>query len=226
MAYMHSKDAVDGFFLESLSEVYRVDGVYRRWVKRILDIVLSLAALCIVLPLVLVLAGYIALRQGRPFYIQDRIGREGRVYRLVKLRTMVPDADARLETYLAACPEARREWDLTKKLKRDPRVTPIGRVLRKFSLDELPQFWNVLCGDMSLVGPRPMMLPQVAEYEGRAYFQLRPGITGTWQVRGRNETTFADRARYDDAYDRDLCLLGDLRLLVETVFVVIKGTGY
>jgi exopolysaccharide production protein ExoY len=118
------------------------------------------------------------------------------------------------------------EWDVTQKLKHDPRVTRFGQVLRRSSLDELPQLWNVLIGDMSLIGPRPMMTSQVALYPGKAYYSLRPGITGHWQTAGRNSTSFEARADYDTAYERDLCLGNDLRILMRTVTVVLKATGY
>lgn len=139
---------------------------------------------------------------------------------------MIVNADAQLETYLASDPTARAEWDSTQKLKVDPRITRFGRILRKSSLDELPQLWNVLKGDMSLVGPRPMMPCQRDLYPGSAYYRLRPGITGPWQVSRRNESTFADRARFDTDYDRTLSLGTDIGLLISTVRVVVRATGY
>jgi lipopolysaccharide/colanic/teichoic acid biosynthesis glycosyltransferase len=138
---------------------------------------------------------------------------------------MILDADQKLETYLASDPAARAEWDEKQKLVHDPRITRVGRLIRKSSLDELPQLLNVLMGDMSLVGPRPMMPDQRALYPGRAYYDLRPGITGPWQVSERNETSFADRARFDDKYHHDLSLATDLRLLGCTVKVVLRATG-
>jgi lipopolysaccharide/colanic/teichoic acid biosynthesis glycosyltransferase len=167
----------------------------------------------------------VALDGGAPFYRQDRIGRGGRLFRLVKIRTMVPGAEALLARHLAACPAARAEWDRTQKLARDPRVTRIGRLLRASSLDELPQLWNVLRGDMSLVGPRPMLPEQRALYPGRAYYALRPGLTGPWQVSARNRSGFADRAGFDQAYHAGLSLAGDLRLIAATVRVVLRRTG-
>jgi len=139
---------------------------------------------------------------------------------------MVADADSRIAEHLERDPAARAEWDRTQKLKEDPRVTRFGQVLRRTSLDELPQLWNVLIGDMSLVGPRPMMTSQQALYPGLAYYALRPGITGYWQTSERNDTTFEARAFYDDAYEEDLSLSTDLRVLVRTVGVVLKATGY
>lgn len=204
----------------------RPQGAYRLVFKRVLDVTLVLLALPIVLPVVLLLALAI-LRDGHaPFYWNDRVGRSGRIFRMLKLRTMVHDADARLEAHLASDPEAAAEWASTQKLKCDPRITRFGRILRKTSLDELPQLWNVLKGDMSLVGPRPMMPNQRVLYPGRAYYALRPGVTGPWQVSDRNESTFAARADYDLDYHRNLSFTHDLRLLMQTVAVVLRGTGY
>jgi lipopolysaccharide/colanic/teichoic acid biosynthesis glycosyltransferase len=201
-------------------------GPYRSVFKRVFDVTAVLAASPIVVPLVAVLAAVVALDGGKPFYGQERVGKDHRVFRMWKLRSMVCDADARMETYLAADPELRREWNETQKLKRDPRITGFGRVLRKCSLDELPQLWNVLKGDMSLVGPRPMMVSQQALYPSVVYYRMRPGITGYWQTSARNDTTFADRAKFDAEYDRDLSLATDLRLLARTVRTVVRGTGY
>ncbi len=139
---------------------------------------------------------------------------------------MVPDAEMRLQACLAEDPKARAEWDATQKLKDDPRVTRMGRFLRKSSLDELPQLWNVLRGDMSLVGPRPMMLSQRAMYPGTAYYALRPGITGFWQVSERNDCEFAQRARFDADYQSRVSFLVDLTILMRTVRVVLRATGY
>ena len=199
---------------------------YRGAFKRLLDVTLVLAAAPIVLPVVFALALLVKLQGGQAFYSQPRVGRHGRIYTIWKLRSMTRDADQALEAHLAANPEARVEWDRTQKLKNDPRITKLGRVLRKSSLDELPQLFNVLRGDMSLVGPRPMMPEQQALYPGTAYYKLRPGITGMWQVSKRNESTFADRARFDTQYDRRLSLLTDIKLLLATVRVVLRGTGH
>ena len=204
----------------------RGGGLYRAGVKRLLDIAAILAAAPVVLPIVAVLAIGVAREGGRPFYCQVRVGRGGKPFRMWKLRSMVNDADERMEAYLAENPDARAEWDSTQKLKSDPRVTRFGQFLRRSSLDELPQLWNVLAGDMSLVGPRPMMLNQQSIYPGEAYYRLRPGITGYWQTAGRNKTTFEARAEFDAAYEAELSLMTDLRILARTVGVVLKGTGY
>lgn len=200
--------------------------LYRDFGKRLFDVTLIILALPFVLPVIAVLAVLAALDGGNPFYSQLRVGRSGTPYRIWKLRTMVPDADALLERHLEANPEARAEWDKTQKLKNDPRITPMGRLLRRSSLDELPQLWNVLRGDMSLVGPRPMMLNQRSLYPGLDYDALRPGITGPWQVSARNETSFADRAQFDTSYYYTLSLATDLRLLRATFRVVLRATGH
>lgn len=202
------------------------DGLYRRSLKRVLDCTLVLVAAPFVAPLILIIALVVRLDGGPAFYSQERIGRNGRIFRIWKLRSMKVGADALLEAHLAADPAARAEWTSTQKLKDDPRITPVGRPIRKVSLDELPQVWNVLRGDMSLVGPRPMMPEQAPLYPGVAYYRLRPGLTGFWQIRDRNRTTFAGRAAYDTRYAERLSLLTDLRVLAATVRVVLRGTGY
>jgi exopolysaccharide production protein ExoY len=199
---------------------------YRSFFKRLLDSFIVLISAPFTLPIVGLLALLVAIEGGSPFYHQVRIGRKGRPYKMWKLRTMVIGADEKLEAYLAQNASAKLEWESTQKLKSDPRITRFGRMLRKTSLDELPQLWNVLKGDMSLVGPRPMMPFQQELYPGSAYYKLRPGITGPWQVTDRNTSTFAERARFDAGYDQNLSLKTDLRLLRATVRVVVKGTGY
>ncbi|MBC7153943.1 MAG: sugar transferase [Rhodobacteraceae bacterium] len=200
--------------------------IYRHGAKRLLDILFVLLTLPISVPITLAMIACVAFDGGRPFYRQKRIGRGGRVFHMIKIRTMVPGADALLERYLSENPAARREWDEDQKLKSDPRITRVGCFLRKSSLDELPQLWNVLIGDMSLVGPRPMMVEQESLYPGKAYFELRPGITGLWQVSDRNDSCFADRATYDSRYLSALSLSQDISILLKTVTVVLRGTGY
>jgi exopolysaccharide production protein ExoY len=194
--------------------------------KRALDVVLVLSGGALVLPVVLLLALLVRMDGGPAFYLQPRVGRHGRVFRLWKLRSMVPDADKALQTYLDDHPAEKAEWDLHQKLRHDPRLTRFGALLRRYSLDELPQLWNVLTGDMSLVGPRPMMPNQRSLYEGTAYFDLRPGLTGPWQVSERNSCSFADRALYDEQYAASVSLTRDVGIMIKTFGVVIHGTGY
>lgn len=202
-------------------------GAYRYFFKRVLDLTLVIVSLPVVFPLIACLAVLVAvLTGGKPFYTQLRVGKGGERFRMWKLRTMVKNADAQLESYLQQDPEARAEWDNTQKLKKDPRITPIGRLLRKTSADELPQLFNVLNGTMSLVGPRPMMIEQQAFYKGKDYYQLRPGLTGLWQVSDRNECEFGGRVAYDNIYNRTLSLKTDIHILFKTIGVVMRATGH
>lgn len=201
--------------------------LYRQLFKRLFD----LAFVIVTLPFSLTLIGFCALalwiEGGNPFYTQARLGKNGKVFRILKLRTMVRDADAVLEDYLARDPEMRREWDELQKLRNDPRVTPVGAFLRKTSLDELPQLVNVLLGEMSIVGPRPMMPEQLVMYgEPSAYFALKPGITGLWQVSARNTARFSYRNDLDAEYERALSLTQDIAILFKTVGVVLRPTGH
>lgn len=200
-------------------------GLYRNGLKRALDLLLVLVSLPVTLPLIVLLAGAVWAGGGSPFYAQDRVGRGGRIFRMWKLRTMQPDAERVLQAHLARDPALRAEWDAHQKLRDDPRITPLGHLLRKSSLDELPQIWNVLRGDMSLVGPRPMMPCQQPLYDGEAYYALRPGLTGLWQVSARNDSVFAYRAACDSRYDQRLGLWTDFRIILFTFVVVMRGTG-
>lgn len=199
--------------------------LYRRFGKRALDLALVLAFAPIVIFVVAILAMMVALDGSNPFYSQSRVGRNGRLFRIWKLRTMVVDADEQLKTLLASDPQAALEWEATQKLRVDPRITRAGHFLRRASLDELPQLYNVLVGDMSLVGPRPMMPEQRSLYPGREYYRLAPGLTGLWQVSERNSSTFEARASYDAAYERGLSFALDVQTLGRTVGVVLKQTG-
>lgn len=201
--------------------------VYRRHAKRALDIAIVLLA---ALPagLIVLVSALIAILQegGSPFYRQDRIGMHGRIFGMWKLRTMVMGADQVLDSYLSENPAARAEWDHHQKLRNDPRITRFGHFLRRTSLDELPQLWNVLTGDMSIVGPRPMMCNQRALYPGTEYYVMRPGITGFWQTSSRNDSSFHERAGYDQEYYRALSFSTDLQIIGRTFGVVLRGTGH
>lgn len=198
---------------------------YRSFVKRAIDVVLVLLAAPVVLTVVLILAFFIALDGHNPFYSQMRIGKNGKHFRIWKLRSMVWDADVQLQKYLETNPKAKREWDATQKLRSDPRITRIGHIIRKSSIDELPQLWNVLTGAMSLIGPRPMMVQQQSQYIGQTYYEMLPGITGLWQISDRNNCDFVDRVGYDDKYYASVSFKEDLRILTKTVGVVLRGTG-
>lgn len=201
-------------------------GIYRNAAKRAFDLSAVLLSSVIVVPLIAVLALLVAFDGQAPFYLSDRVGLRGRTFRMLKLRTMVENADVRLAEHLKHDAGALREWNDTQKLKLDPRVTALGRFLRKTSLDELPQLWNVVVGDMSLVGPRPMMPSQRAIYPGLSYYGLRPGLTGLWQISDRNECTFSERANFDNLYDDRLSFGHDVVILFKTVGAVTRGTGY
>lgn len=201
--------------------------VYQSVGKRALDISLIVLSAPISVFVILVCALALMMEGGQPFYRQWRLGRNGQKFRILKLRTMVVDADKQFEHLMRSDPELRQEWETTQKLKNDPRITPVGNFLRKTSLDELPQLWNVLIGEMSLVGPRPMLPEQLPLYgPSRSYFSLRPGITGLWQVSARNENTFSVRSRVDAVYARSLGFWQDVVLLIKTFGVVVKRTGY
>ncbi len=201
--------------------------IYRHLCKRVVDILFVLLTLPFSVPIIAICALALWMEGGNPFYTQDRLGAGGKRFSILKLRTMVRNADQVLESYLASDPAMRREWDELQKLRNDPRVTRVGRILRKTSLDELPQLLNVLFGDMSLVGPRPMMPDQLEMYgEPRAYFALRPGITGLWQVSARNNSRFTYRNEVDGAYERALTMKMDLTILFKTIGVVLRPTGH
>ncbi len=200
--------------------------LYRAGLKRVFDVVLVLLGLIIALPIIAIMA-LLVMRDGHaPFYTQQRIGKNGKLFRMIKMRTMVHNADALLQEKLKSNPDVHAEWTTSQKLKDDFRITRVGRILRKTSLDELPQLFNVLLGSMSLVGPRPMMPSQKALYPGQAYYRMRPGITGFWQISERNNCEFRDRAVFDAHYETSMSFATDLRVLFQTVSVVLRGTGY
>ncbi|MBE6441919.1 MAG: undecaprenyl-phosphate galactose phosphotransferase WbaP [Desulfovibrio desulfuricans] len=196
--------------------------------KRATDILLCAVGAAVLLPLGLLLALAIRLDSPGPvFYRQRRIGRDGREVRIFKFRTMVADADAVLRRLLADDPALREEWARDQKLRHDPRITRVGRFLRKVSLDELPQLINVVTGDMSLVGPRPIVASEIPKYGPvyEEYCMVRPGITGLWQISGRNNTTYGERVAYDHYYINNWSVWMDLWILAKTVPVVITGYG-
>jgi Undecaprenyl-phosphate galactose phosphotransferase WbaP len=196
--------------------------------KRFIDIALSALGLIFLSPFFGLMALLIALdSRGGVFYRQPRLGRNGETFGVIKFRTMYENAERILERELRLDPELREEWDCYQKLKRDPRITPVGGFLRRFSLDELPQLWNVLKGEMSLVGPRPMLIDQRRLY-GEAYaeyIRVLPGITGLWQISGRNATTFARRAELDLEYIRCRSIGLDIYILIKTIETILWRQG-
>ncbi|MBN2451865.1 MAG: undecaprenyl-phosphate galactose phosphotransferase WbaP [Lentisphaeria bacterium] len=201
---------------------------FPRACKRCIDLAVVLAATPVLLPLTLAIAILVRLTSPGPaFYSQARLGRDGRPFRMWKFRTMDTAAEQILRHHLEANPEAREEWERTRKLRHDPRVTPLGASLRRLSLDELPQFWNVLLGNMSLVGPRPIVqaeTPLYGEMMG-LYTRVRPGLTGLWQVSGRNAIPFDERVALDAFYVRNWSVWLDLYVLLKTFPAVASGDG-
>lgn len=197
-------------------------------VKRCFDLLVASAIIALFLPIFVLICLQARLTSTGPiFYGQRRIGRNAREFTAWKFRTMVMNADEVLEQHLRDNPQLRQEWNVDHKLKDDPRVTPLGKFLRKFSLDELPQLWNVLCGQMSLVGPRPIVWSEVAKYGKRfaLYRSVPPGITGLWQISGRSNTTYEERTRLDEYYVRHWSILLDFYILLRTFRTVLVAEG-
>jgi len=181
-----------------------------------------------VLPLLLTVGLLIRLQDGgRAVYSQKRYGRDGRTFHCFKLRSMVLDADARLKEILETDPEARAEWETLQKLSHDPRITPLGHFIRKTSIDELPQLINILKGEMSIVGPRPIVENEISKYGEyyRDYCSVRPGLTGLWQVEGRSDTTYEERVQLDARYANERTFTGDIMIMLRTVPAVLFSRG-
>lgn len=201
---------------------------YTHYGKSIFDMLFALLVLPLIAPVVALLWLLVKRDGGPGFFAHPRVGRNGKVFLCWKLRTMVPDAAEQLNQLLDKDPEAAAEWERERKLVNDPRVTPLGDFLRRTSLDELPQIWNVLRGEMSFVGPRPVTRLELHKYGyARAdYKALKPGITGLWQVSGRNSLSYEERVALDSAYGDLRSLRTDLRVIGLTVFAVLGKTGY
>ena len=193
--------------------------------KRLMDIIISSTALVLLAPLFAMVAVLVRMRMGEGvFFAHERVGLNGAHFACFKFRTMVSGADTALAEHLRACPAAQQEWNETRKLRDDPRVTSLGRILRKSSLDELPQFFNVLRGDMSCVGPRPVIPAELARYGAHAtdYKSVRPGLTGIWQVSGRSHLSYEERVALDVDYVRHQSLGRDIVILLKTIPAVAK----
>jgi exopolysaccharide production protein ExoY len=202
--------------------------VTQRFAKRAIDIVGSAVLILLLLPLAVVISLAIVLgSRGPAVFVQQRVGRRGDPFSLMKFRTMVRDGDAVLAACLARDPEARIEWETTRKLRDDPRITRIGRFLRRTSLDELPQLLNVLLGNMSLVGPRPVMEDELRYFGYRTadVLSVRPGLTGLWAVSGRSEVTYEERVELEYEYAVGWSFLGDLSILLRTLPAIVRGHG-
>jgi undecaprenyl-phosphate galactose phosphotransferase len=195
--------------------------------KRLLDLVVASVMVLLLFPLMLVVALAVCADGGPALFVHQRLGRNGRPFKCLKFRTMVLRSDVALRELLATNPAAAREWAETQKLRKDPRVTRIGAFLRATSLDELPQLFNVLLGDMSLVGPRPIVRDEAPRYgaDVQYYYAVRPGLTGLWQTSGRSELSYEQRVRLDVAYVTGRSMLKDVKILLKTVRVVLDRAG-
>jgi Undecaprenyl-phosphate galactose phosphotransferase WbaP len=203
---------------------------WQQAVKRMTDLFLILISLPVSIPVLLVIASMVAIDSKGPiFYSNYLIGKKGKLFRMWKFRTMHPNADQILPLYLEQNPDLHEEWISNHKLKNDPRITRVGRLLRKYSLDELPQIWNVVLGEMSLVGPRPIsIMERDNNYFGKCfnlYIQVRPGITGLWQVSGRSDTSYVERVRIDEYYVRNWSVWLDVIILARTPVAVFLSKG-
>ena len=198
-----------------------------RFLKRTMDIVLSFGLILILSPIFLILYLLIYIDGGKPIYKHPRIGRDGKLFNCFKFRSMVLDSEEILSELLKQDPECKSEWEKEFKLKNDPRVTKIGSFIRRTSLDELPQLFNVLIGQMSLVGPRPITEKELAFYENNVdyYLMAKPGITGLWQVSGRNDIDYETRVYFDSWYVKNWSLWNDIAILFKTIKVVFKRSG-
>ncbi len=196
--------------------------------KRVFDAVFALALILAFAPLLVLVAIAVKLiSPGPAFYGHTRIGFRGKAFKCWKFRTMVVNGDEVLANYLAENPDALEEWETTRKLRKDPRVTPLGEVLRKYSVDELPQLFNVLLGQMSFVGPRPVIRAELKMYGGAvtSYLTTRPGITGLWQTSGRSDTSYDERVALDDRYASEWSPVLDASILIKTIPVVLGARG-
>jgi undecaprenyl-phosphate galactose phosphotransferase len=201
--------------------------IYIGYPKRGLDLLLCTLSMISIVPVLVVVATIVAIDGGWPFYGHERIGQHGRRFKCLKFRTMRKDSAAALENLLARDPAAAAEWATSHKLTNDPRITRMGKWLRRTSLDELPQLINVLRGEMSLVGPRPVTEDELAKYAEHLpkYLALRPGLTGVWQVHGRGLVGYPERVEMDAHYFLTASFFGDLRLMLLTSQVVLKRRG-
>lgn len=200
----------------------------RRTCKRLVECMAALVGGFLLLPFFIGIAVWIKMESPGPiFFVHRRLGMGGKHFKMIKFRTMVPDAEATLEAYLNAHPQLRQEWEADQKLRNDPRITRVGQFLRRTSLDELPQLWNVITGDMSLVGPRPIVDNEIEKYGSAyaAYIRVRPGMTGLWQVSGRSDTSYAYRVGIDSYYICNWSIWMDIWIVARTPFIVFKGGG-
>ena len=203
--------------------------LFSNYLKRAFDIVFSLSVMFFFSPLYLLIACLIrCTSKGKAVYYQNRIGKGGVPFRCYKFRTMFQNADTLLQEILDKDSVKKKEWETSHKLKDDPRITRIGVFLRKSSLDEFPQFWNVLKGDLSVVGPRPVVQDEITRHFGskaKEIFSIRPGITGLWQISGRSDTTYSTRIYLDEYYVRNRTFFMDIKIIALTISSIITKKG-
>lgn len=221
---MHNTDV-----LSDNSSIVALKNRTYNFIKRVFDILFSLIGLIALIPCIIIIkiANMLTKDFNSVFYTQDRIGKNGKIFKLYKFRSMIPNADKVLEEMLKEDNEITREYKLNKKLKDDPRISKVGKVIRKLSIDELPQVINILKGDMSLIGNRPY-LPREKKDMGKYYKEIiktRPGLTGYWQVNGRSATTFKDRLKLESYYSKHCGLKMDIKIFFKTFKVVLFKDG-
>ncbi|MBO9446712.1 sugar transferase [Ruegeria sp. R14_0] len=196
--------------------------------KSLFDRIFAFSALVFFAPFIALISVLILITDGAPvFFAHRRVGRDGRQFNCLKFRTMARDAERRLEHILETDSDAKAQWEAQQKLDDDPRITTIGEFFRKTSLDELPQFWNVIKGEMSVVGPRPIVASEASHYGEHYddYLSVKPGITGHWQVNGRSKTTYAERVEMDVDYVRNRSFARDIAIIFKTIKVIVMGDG-
>ena len=221
---MHNTDV-----LNANSSIVALKNRTYNFIKRVFDILFSLIGLIVLIPCIIIIkiANMLTKDFNSVFYTQDRIGKNGKIFKLYKFRSMIPNADKVLEEMLKEDNEITREYKLNKKLKDDPRISKVGKVIRKLSIDELPQVINILKGDMSLIGNRPY-LPREKKDMGKYYkdiIKTRPGLTGYWQVNGRSDTTFEERLKLESYYSKHCGLKMDIKIFFKTFKVVLFKDG-
>lgn len=215
--------------IETTGTNIRLKSIFFHSIKRTFDIIVALVGCLVLLPLMVVvkICNLITGDLNPIFYKQKRIGKNGKFIYIYKFRSMIPNADEVLKEILEKSPERKKEWEENQKLENDPRITKIGSILRKTSLDEIPQMINILKGDMSLIGPRPLVEGELDSHNGNheLYESIRPGITGWWACNGRSATTYEERLKLEYYYVRNASLLLDIKCIVKTALVVIKKDG-
>jgi exopolysaccharide production protein ExoY len=203
-------------------------GALDQMLKRIFDIVVATSALILLSPLFVMLALAVLILEGRPVIFRHRrLSAQAKAFDCLKFRSMMRNAEEKLQTHLSENPEAASEWEANQKLRHDPRITPFGAFLRTSSLDELPQLINIIRGEMSLVGPRPIVAEELSRYGAHAqtYLSVRPGLTGLWQINGRSDCPYEERIELDLDYIQNWSFGNDLSIVARTLMVVVSGRG-